>query len=174
MTGFFPGDAPVTLAGIIGRGRMSGIIGCVVAVYGWWLGLLLLVLWLAVRKVMLKSVLRQATELRGQTTVLRRAWYFIGVGSKARDAKEVRVFGLAGFVGGRFAAGVPGRDRRRATPAAGPAPARRCLLAGRVGRRTGSRCSSIADEARTHAIGIGALAILLPMLAVTLPPAVSP
>ena len=35
---------------------------------------------------------------------MRRAWYLTGVGSKARDAKEVRVFGLADFIADRFRA----------------------------------------------------------------------
>ena len=33
---------------------------------------------------------------------MRRSWYFVGVGTKARDAKEIRVFGLARFVAARF------------------------------------------------------------------------
>jgi hypothetical protein len=52
---------------------------------------------------MLRAVLRQAIDLRGQTTEMRRAWYLTGVGSKARDAKEVRVFGLARFLAERYA-----------------------------------------------------------------------
>lgn len=49
LTGFFPGDAPVTWAGSF-SGRVAGIIGClVVAVFQWWLRLLLLVMWLVVR-----------------------------------------------------------------------------------------------------------------------------
>src|SRR6202012_471914 len=103
LTGYFPGDAPVTWVGSV-AGRLSGVLGCaVVAAYFWWLGLLLLVMWLIVRQVILKSVLKQAVDMRGQTTEMRRAWYYTGVGSKARDAKEVRVFGLAEFFGGRYA-----------------------------------------------------------------------
>jgi ATP-binding cassette, subfamily B, bacterial len=103
LTGYFPGDAPVTWVGAV-AGRLSGVIGCVwVAAYIWWLGLLLLIMWLAVRRVIVASVLRQAIDMRGQTTAMRRAWYFTGVGSKARDAKEVRVFGLARFLASRHA-----------------------------------------------------------------------
>jgi len=68
LTGFFPGDAPVTWVGSL-AGRLSGVIGCaVIAAYFWWLGLLLLVMWVVVRRVMLRSVLRQAIDVRGQTT----------------------------------------------------------------------------------------------------------
>jgi ATP-binding cassette subfamily B protein len=167
LTGYFPGDAPVTWAGAIG-GRLSGIIGCaVIAAYIWWLGPLLLVMWLAVRRVLLKSVVRQATDLRGQTTVMRRAWYFTGVGSKARDAKEVRVFGLAGFLSGRYAreyteairgghAGLRGLHRRAGACFA-------VVLAG-----YGLAVWVITDAARTGHLGLRGLSILLPMLAVAM------
>jgi ATP-binding cassette, subfamily B, bacterial len=166
LTGFFPGGAPVTWVGSV-AGRLSGVVGCVViAAYFWWLGLLLLVMWLAVRQVILKSVLKQAIDMRGQTTEMRRAWYYTGVGSKARDAKEVRVFGLAEFFGGRYArhfteaikaghAGLRGLHRRAAA----------CFVVVTGGYALA--IWTIADAARTHEIGTRSLAIMLPMLAVT-------
>jgi len=167
LTGFFPGDAPVTWAGLLAS-RLSGIIGCAaIAAYVWWLGPLLLVMWVLVRRVMLASVLRQATDLRGQTTAMRRAWYFTGVGSKARDAKEIRVFGLARFVAGMYRqefsaairaghAGLRDMHRRAAACFA-------CVLAG-----YGLALFVITDAARTHQIGLRSLAILLPMLSVSM------
>jgi ATP-binding cassette, subfamily B, bacterial len=166
LTGFFPGNAPVTWVGSV-AGRLSGVFGCaVIAAYFWWLGLLLLVMWLAMRQVILKSVLRQAIDMRGQTTEMRRAWYYTGVGSKARDAKEVRVFGLARFFAGRYAehftesiraghAGLRGLHRRAVA----------CFVV-----VTGGYTLAIwviADAARTHEIGTRSLAIMLPMLAIT-------
>jgi ATP-binding cassette, subfamily B, bacterial len=167
LTGFFPGDAPVTWVGILAS-RISGIIGCaVVAFYSWWLGPLLLVMWFAVRRTVLGAVVRQATELRGQTTVMRRAWYFIGVGSKARDAKEVRVFGLADFVAARFRAEY--REAMR-TASTGLRDLHRrallCFLVVLAGYTVA--LVVLANDARTHAIGIGAVAIFLPMLSVTM------
>jgi ATP-binding cassette subfamily B protein len=166
LTGFFPGDTPVTWVGSL-AGRLSGVIGCaVIAAYFWWLGILLLVMWLIVRRVMLRAVLRQAIDVRGQTTEMRRAWYLTGVGSKARDAKEVRVFGLAGFLADRY--------RRQFTEAIGVG-----LLGLRALHRRAAACFVcvlagyalaiyvIADAERTHQIGVRALAILLPMLAIT-------
>jgi ATP-binding cassette, subfamily B, bacterial len=167
LTGYFPGDAPVTWAGAIGA-RASGIIGCaVIAAYIWWLGLLLLVMWLAVRRVLLTSVIKQATDLRGRTTAMRRAWYFTGVGSKARDAKEVRVFGLARFLSARYAgeyteairaghAGLSALHRRAAACFA-------VVLAGYA-----LAVWVIADAARTGRLGLRELAIMLPMLAVAM------
>jgi ATP-binding cassette subfamily B protein len=148
-------------------GRLSGVIGCaVIAAYFWWLGLMLLVMWLVVRRVMLRSVLRQAIDVRGQTTEMRRAWYITGVGSKARDAKEVRVFGLAKFLADRYTrqytaaigvglVGLRGLHRRAAACFA-------VVLAGYA-----LAVYVIADAARTHQIGLRALAIMLPMLAIT-------
>jgi len=166
LTGFFPGDAPVTWVGSVAT-RLSGVVGCaLIAAYFWWLGLVLLVIWLTVRRVILKSVLKQAVDMRGQTTEMRRAWYFTGVGSKARDAKEIRVFGLARFVAGRY--------RRHFSES---------IRAGRVGlrglHRRAAACFvvvlggyalavyTITDAARTHEIGTRSLAIMLPMLAIT-------
>jgi ATP-binding cassette subfamily B protein len=164
LTGYFPGDAPVTWAGSVAV-RLSGVLGCaVVAAYFWWLGLLLLVIWLAVRQVILKAVLKQAVDMRGQTTDMRRAWYFTGVGSQARDAKEIRVFGLARFFAGRYAAHYT-----------------ESIKAGRLGLRglrlRGAACLAaviggyalafytVVDAAQAHQIGTRSLVILLPMLA---------
>ena len=166
LTGFFPGSAPVTWVGSVAN-RLSGVFGCaVIAAYFWWLGLLLLVMWLAVRQIILKSVLKQAIDMRGQTTEMRRAWYYTGVGSKARDAKEVRVFGLADFFGGRYArhftesiraghAGLRGLHRRAVA----------CFVVVTGGYALA--IWTISDAARTHAIGPRSLAIMLPMLAIT-------
>jgi ATP-binding cassette, subfamily B, bacterial len=166
LTGYFPGDAPVTWVGNVSA-RVSGFIGCaVISLYFWWLGAALLLMWLAVRWVMLRSVLRQAIDVRGQTTEMRRAWYLTGVGSKARDAKEVRVFGLAGFLVGRYArqfteaigvglAGLRGLHRRAVVCFA-------VVVAGYA-----LAIYTIADAARTHEIGVRSIAILLPMVAMT-------
>ena len=124
-------------------------------------------MWLAVRQVILKSVLKQAIDMRGQTTEMRRAWYYTGVGSKARDAKEVRVFGLARFFGEPVRAALHRVDPGRATRAcagctSAPPPASSSSSAA-----TRWRSATIADAARTHEIGIRSMAIMLPMLAIT-------
>ena len=116
---------------------------------------------------MLAAVVRQATELRGQTTAMRRAWYFIGVGSKARDAKEVRVFGLAQFVADRF------RHQHRTAMATGAAGMRglhrRALGCFVVVLATyGVALSWLAVAARYHHLGVRGVAIVLPMLAMTM------
>lgn len=166
LTGYFPGNAPVKWVGSV-AGRLSGVFGCaVIAAYFWWLGLLLLVMWLAVRQVILKSVLKQAIDMRGQTTEMRRAWYYTGVGSKARDAKEVRVFGLAKFFADRYArhfaesiraghAGLRGLHKRAIA----------CFVVVLGGYALA--IWTITDAARTHEIGVRSMSIMLPMLAIT-------
>lgn len=167
LTGFFPGDAPVTWAGILAA-RVAGVIGCaVVAAYRWWLGLGLLVLWLAVRRLVLAAVIRQATDLRGQTTSMRRAWYLIGVGSKVRDAKEVRVFGLADFIADGFGREY-GKSLRAATSGLRDLHRRALLGFGIVLAGYGIALSVLAAEAHGGDISLRALATVLPMLAVTM------
>jgi ATP-binding cassette subfamily B protein len=167
LTGYFPGDAPVTLAGILAS-RASGVLGCVtIAVFQWWLGIGLLVMWLAVRRYVLRAVLRQATDLRGQTVAMRRAWYLTGVGSKAQDAKEVRVFGLADFIADQFRAEY--RDAL-STGVAGLRDLHRRALIGFVIVFAGyaTAMAVIAYQAHAHTIDLASVAILLPMLAVTM------
>ncbi|HEY3872762.1 MAG TPA: ABC transporter ATP-binding protein [Actinocrinis sp.] len=167
LTGYFPGDAPVTWVGIIGT-RLSGVIACgFVAAFRWWLGLMLLVIWLAVRRVLLKAVVRQAIQLRTQTTTMRRAGYFIGVGTKARDGKEMRVFGLPTLISGLF------RREYRAALDGGVSGLRElhlraacCLVAVLAGYCTA--LAMIAVAARDHTIDLRTLATVIPMLAVTM------
>jgi ATP-binding cassette subfamily B protein len=167
LTGFFPGDAPVTWAGSF-SGRVAGIIGClVVAVFQWWLGLLLLVMWLVVRRVVLAAVLRQAIDMRARTTVMRRSWYFVGVGSKVRDAKEMRVFSLARFVTDRFRREHESfLDGSRLSMRSLHRRAAACFLAVLAGYAL--TLSVVTEDARTHQLGLRGLAILIPMLAVTM------
>jgi ATP-binding cassette subfamily B protein len=166
LTGYFPGDAPVTWAGALAA-RLSGVLGCVVvALNTWWLGVGLAVMWWAVRRFVLAAVVRQATELRGQTPAMRRAWNLMSVGSTARDAKEIRVFGLADFLAGRFRAEY--RDAIRA----GIGGLRSLHLRAGIGfvvvlAGYAIALLTIAEQARSGAIGLRSLAILLPMLAVT-------
>ena len=167
LTGFFPGNAPVTWIGLL-SGRLGGIAGCaIVAYYVWWLGLLLLVMWVAVRHWMLGAVVRQATDLRAQSTVMRRAWYFIGVGSKARDAKELRVFGLGDFVANRF--GDSYRESIRGTTAGLRGVHVRAVVCWLVVVATYAlTLTTIAVKARDGSIDLRVLATLLPMLSVTM------
>lgn len=167
LTGFFPGDAPVTWAGVLAS-RVAGVVGCVyVATYRWWLGLGLLVMWLGVRRLVLRAVIRQANDLRGQTTTMRRAWYLMGVGTKARDAKEVRVFGLPDFLADGFRREY-GESLRTATYGLRDLHRRALLGFVIVLGGYGTALGILAAEAHDGTIGLRALATVLPMLAVTM------
>ncbi|HTC69231.1 MAG TPA: ATP-binding cassette domain-containing protein, partial [Acidothermaceae bacterium] len=109
----------------------------------------------------------QATELRGQTTVMRRAWYFIGLGTKARDAKEIRVFDLKDFVAGRYRHEQRGANQG-ATQGLRSLHRRAfgCLVV--VLATYIVALSLLAHDASHGEINVRSLAILLPMLAVTM------
>ncbi|GJF03302.1 multidrug ABC transporter permease [Pseudonocardia sp. D17] len=165
LTGMFPGDAPVTWAGSVAT-QASGWLACgVVALYQWWVGLVLLVMWVVVRRLMLRTVVVLATEHRGQTTAMRRAGYFAALGTRAAAAKEIRVFGLDGFVADRYGAeygaaldSAVGGMRRLHRRALG------CVVVVAVG--IVGALLVIGGDA--HDVGLAALATLLPMLAVTM------
>lgn len=167
LTGYFPGDAPVTWAGLLAS-RISGVVGCaIVTFYVWWLGIVLLAMWLGVRRLMLGAVVRQTTAMRGQTSTLRRAWYLAAVGTKVRDAKEVRVFGLGGFLSERF------RSEYRATidgAASGLNGIHRRAVLGFLAVVAGYvlALGTITHGALTGTLELRGLAILLPMLTVTM------
>ncbi|RTL69801.1 MAG: ABC transporter ATP-binding protein [Pseudonocardiaceae bacterium] len=167
LTGMFPGDAPVTWAGSVAT-QASGWLACgVVAVYEWWVGLALLVMWVVVRRLMLRQVIVLATEHRGQTTAMRRAGYFAALGTRAQAAKEIRVFGLDGFVADRYASeygtaidSALGGMRRLHRRALG------CLVL--VAAALVGALLVIGADAHDRGIGLAAIATLLPMLAVTM------
>jgi ATP-binding cassette subfamily B protein len=167
LTGYFPGDAPVTWAGML-AGRVSGIVGClIIARYLWWVGLLLLVVWLVVRRVMLASVVKQATAMRRQAQSMRRAWYFLGLGTKAAAAKEIRVFGLSDFVDNGF------RQNFIETMRQGDLGLRKlhgraaaCLAV--VVAAYAVACTAIGNAAVSGKLGLTAIATVLPMLGVSL------
>jgi ATP-binding cassette, subfamily B, bacterial len=102
LISYYPGDAPVTLAGVIGT-RLSGLIACgVLATFRWWLGLAVLVLWLLARQPLRRVVLRQVRSFGGNAEIMRRALYFMELAGRPAAAKEIRVYGSASWVVGQF------------------------------------------------------------------------
>jgi ATP-binding cassette subfamily B protein len=102
LISYYPGDAPVTLAGVIGT-RLSGLIACgVLATFRWWLGLSVLVLWLLARRPLRQVVLRQVRSFGGNAEIIRRASYFMELAGRPAAAKEVRVYGTGSWIVGQF------------------------------------------------------------------------
>jgi ATP-binding cassette subfamily B protein len=102
LISYYPGDAPVTLAGVIGT-RLSGLVACAaLAYFRWWLGLAVLVLWLIVRRFLRRVVIEQVRSLRGNTEIMRRATYFMELAGRPAAAKEIRVYDIGSWVVDQF------------------------------------------------------------------------
>jgi ATP-binding cassette subfamily B protein len=163
LSAYYPADAPVTLAVVVGN-RLSGLIACgVLGAYRWWLGLGLLVLWLLVRRPLRKVVAEQAAAFNAKAGLMRRARYLQQLAVKPAGAKETRVFGLADWL----------IDRYKQQWTLGMATAWRMLRRYNIGvTRLGAvvlaayigAVSVIAYGAYHHSMSLTTLAILLPML----------
>ncbi len=70
--------------------------------YRWWLAVWLLLALLVARSRLRRDVFRAVAVMTGTTAATRRADYFLGLALEPSAAKETRVFGLAGWVMGRF------------------------------------------------------------------------
>jgi ATP-binding cassette, subfamily B, bacterial len=102
LMSYYPADAAVTLAGIIGT-RLGGLFACgVLASFRWWLGAAGLVLWLLARTRLRRVIMDQVKSFGGSTEVMRRALYFMNVAAQPQAAKELRVFGLGKWVVDQF------------------------------------------------------------------------
>jgi ATP-binding cassette subfamily B protein len=95
-------DAPMTLALVLSN-RIGGLTACaVLASFRWWLGLTMLVMWVAVRRPQLAIIRRSGALYAGSAEDLRRAWYLEQLAASPAVAKESRVFGLGGWLVGRY------------------------------------------------------------------------
>lgn len=162
-----PADAPFTLASALSD-RLSGVFACVVlATFRWWVGLIFLAGWLLIRPPLLKLLTERAVLVRRATPKLRHSWWYLGASYRAGYAKELRMFGLGGWLLGRHSAlWLAGMDgpwrhmrllRRRVLGFAVVVAAMYALGAG-----------ALALAAYRHEIGLGTLAVMLPMLPATM------
>jgi ATP-binding cassette, subfamily B, bacterial len=168
LTGQMPADAPMTLALVVSN-RVSGLLACaVLASWRWWLGLGMLVMWMAVRRPQLKLIREQGALYAGSSEDMRRAWYLQRLAGEPAVAKESRVFGLGGWLVDRYrsqflvAMAAPWEALRRLD--------RRVLvLSLPVLLAFGVSCGYLGLAAYRGEIGLGTLAVMLPMLAATTP-----
>ncbi|WP_422769357.1 ABC transporter ATP-binding protein [Plantactinospora sp. WMMC1484] len=90
----------------------------VLLAFHWWLGLLWLVTWPTVLHLMQREYLRVGRVGYGRSAVLRRAEYFRDLAITGAPAKEVRIWGMLGWLQERFATAWSGaiepvwRERR--------------------------------------------------------------
>jgi ATP-binding cassette, subfamily B, bacterial len=163
-----PADAPMTLAVVISN-RASGLFACaVLASWRWWLGLGMLVMWIAVRRPQLALIREQGALYAGSSEAMRRAWYLSQLAGQPAVAKESRVFGLGGWLVERYKAqwllamsgpwGVLRRLDRKVMVLSVPVLAAFAVACGYLGL-----------AAYHRQIGLGTLAVMLPMLAATTP-----
>jgi ATP-binding cassette, subfamily B, bacterial len=158
-----PADASMLMAGVVGD-QLGGLVACVVlATFRWWVGLVMLLGWLAARRSMSELWSDRANLRRLEAATLRRAWYFLGLTWRAESAKEMRIFGVSDWAldGHRnlwfqaMAATWEGMRRleRRAVVSA-------AAITVAVSVATGD----LTWDAYHHRIGLRTLAIMLPML----------
>jgi len=93
-----PADAPMTTLSMLGN-RLSGLLAClVIGTFHWWLAVVLIAVWLGVRRPLRALVLSRVDMFRRATSTLRRSWYLFALVGRAPQAKEVRTFGLADWL----------------------------------------------------------------------------
>jgi ATP-binding cassette subfamily B protein len=167
LTSTRPADAPMTLASTVGD-RLGGLGACVVlATFRWWLGLLFLAGWLVIRPPLRRLLAERALLTRRATPALRHSWYYLGCAWRPQFAKEMRVFGLGDW--------ILGRHQERWTRGMAPSWAamgrlnRRVLaFGGLVAVMYGAGAGALGLAAYRHEIGLGTLAVMLPMMAMTM------
>jgi ATP-binding cassette, subfamily B, bacterial len=161
-----PADAPMTLALVVSN-RASGLFACaVLASWRWWLGLGMLVMWVAVRRPQLALIREQGVLYAGGSEEMRRSWYLQQLAARATVAKESRVFGLGGWLVERY------RSQWLAAMAGPWAVLRRldrkvALLSLPVLAAYAGAGAYLGLAAYHHQVSLGTLAIMLPMLAAT-------
>lgn len=164
---FFPADAPAGLATVIGF-RVQWLTGCiVVATFRWWLGLALFVLWQLIRRPVLDVIKEHVAAFGGNIAVMRRADYFHQLATKPDAAKELRVFGLGSWVIDRYrqhwsdAMAALWRIRGGMTVTASK-------LAVVIFGTYAITCAVIAKAAWDGDATLGDVAVLLPMMSMTM------
>jgi ATP-binding cassette, subfamily B, bacterial len=162
-----PADAPFTLASALSD-RLTGVFACaVLASFRWWVGLFFLVGWVLIRPPLLKLLTQRATLARRAMGDLRQSWWYLGASYRPAFAKELRMFGLGEWFLGRHRAmwlagmAAPWRHmwllRRRVLGFAVVVAAMYAVGAG-----------ALAYAAYHGEIGVGTLAVMLPMLPTTM------
>lgn len=162
-----PADAPMALASAFGD-RLSGFIACaVLASFRWYIGLIFFAGWMLLRPPLRRLLAERALLVRRATPELRHSWYYLGCSYRPAFAKELRVFGLGRWILGRhwdkwLSGMAPSWQQMRRFR-------NRALLFGLgVAAMYVAGAGVLALAAWRHDIGLGTIAIMLPMLPSTM------
>jgi ATP-binding cassette subfamily B protein len=162
-----PADAPMVLAGMLGD-RLGGLVSCaVLASFRWWVGLMFFLGWTLLRPPLRRLLAERATLARRATPQLRHSWYYLGCSYRPGFAKEMRVFGLGDWVLGRHRAlwlegmAPPWAQLRRFE-------VRTVMFGGVVALMYAAGTGALALAAFHHDIGLGTIAVMLPMFPATM------
>jgi len=96
-------DATVGIASVAVQNLAATLSALVLAAYRWWLAAALLAICVATTRVLAAQYRRNIAALRGHARRFRRSSYFRSLALGPTAAKELRLFGLAAWVGERFA-----------------------------------------------------------------------
>jgi len=94
LVNYYSADAPMTVVGVVAK-YLNGILACAVLCWWhWWLGIVVLIAWIAILRPQLMLVQKQAGVFSTRAEVMRRAFYLEELATRPAAAKESRVFGL--------------------------------------------------------------------------------
>jgi ATP-binding cassette subfamily B protein len=162
-----PADAPMTVLSMLAD-RLSGLFAClVIGTFHWWLAVVLIAVWLGVRRPLRQLALARVYMFRRATSTMRRSWYLFGLAGRAPSAKEVRTFGLAdwlieGYRSSYLAAMAESWSQQRALTR------RVLLLCLPVLGAYVLVAGSLGWSAYHHTVDLRTLAVMLPMLPATM------
>jgi ATP-binding cassette subfamily B protein len=100
--GWRPGEALVALATVLPRWLQSVSFAILLATFSWVVGAGLFAAYAYVSHVHRREYLRTTRAVSGQTASVRRAAYFRDLALDPAAAKEVRIYGLGGWLADRF------------------------------------------------------------------------
>ncbi len=102
IQGLRPGDAVAALASLLPSWAQALGSAAILATFRWWLGLAWLVMWPVVLYYLQREYLRVGEVGFGQAAAVRRADYYRDLALRPSAAKEVRVWGLSGWLADRY------------------------------------------------------------------------
>ncbi len=102
MQGHRPGDAVAALASLLPSWAQALGSAAILVTFHWWLGLAWLLMWPVLLYYLQREYLRVGEVGYGQAAAVRRAGYYRDLALRPSAAKEVRVWGLSGWLTDRY------------------------------------------------------------------------